>query len=308
MSDYAPPRGLGQVVTSADQLAPAVVESQHIVSLTADKITAGTIDASKINVINLNAGNITTGTLTGLTINGGASFSDSLGTFYPVVINAAGDATINSSDNHKTSLVFHNTKTSLTDLTLGLSTPAAGQALVARPNSSSASSLAFSLWDKNDGSSADGFDFVVASNVLGIFRRVAGTTTQIYAYPGDNYQIDGIASSAKLQIANQYYAPAVTDTIGSTTTTNLNLGNVRILTLTTNVTTWTITNPQDGARYMFFIFQDGTGGRTFAFPASFKWPAAAAAPTVTATASHGDIVSSVYHGGNFYSVIAANYG
>jgi len=58
------------------------------------------------------ADDITTGTLTAITINGGQQFSDTLGSFYPVVISSAGDITLNSSQNHKSSFVFHNTQSS----------------------------------------------------------------------------------------------------------------------------------------------------------------------------------------------------
>ena len=110
-----------------------------------------------------------------------------------------------------------------------------------------------------------------------------------------------------LTVNAQYFSPSVTDTIGSTTTTNLDLGNVHVLTLTTNVSTWTINNPQAGGRYIFIIAQDATGSRTFAFPAAFKW-VGSVTPTITSTASHVDLVSAVYHGGNYYATIAQNYG
>jgi hypothetical protein len=42
------------------------------------------------------------------------------------------------------------------------------------------------------------------------------------------------------------------------------------ITLTGNVTSSSVTNPSTGQRLTFIITQDGTGGRTFAWPANFK--------------------------------------
>jgi hypothetical protein len=42
------------------------------------------------------------------------------------------------------------------------------------------------------------------------------------------------------------------------------------MTLTGNVTSSTVTNPIAGQRITFIITQDGTGGRTFAWPSNFK--------------------------------------
>ena len=178
--------------------------------------------------------------------------------------------------------------------------------------------LLFGLWDRNDPTTAYGIDFVASGTATGIFKRYAGTQTQIYSANGDSWLIGGIAglgSSSNLGISvlshltvnAQYFSPSVTDTFGSTTTTNLDLGNVHVITLTGNITTWTITNPQAGGRYIFILAQDGTGGRTIAWPAAFKW-VGSTTPTFTTVASHVDLVSAVYHGSNFYATIAQNYG
>jgi hypothetical protein len=61
------------------------------------------------SIISLTASKISAGILSAVTINGGAPFTDLEGTFYPIVINAAGGVTINGSENFRNSLVFHNT-------------------------------------------------------------------------------------------------------------------------------------------------------------------------------------------------------
>ncbi len=155
-------------------------------AVTASQIADLAVTSAKI--ASLDAGKITTGTLSAITIDGGASFTDSLGTFYPIVINAAGDVTVNSSDNHKTSLMFHNTKTSLTNMAIGsIGIIGGNQTLAAFTNGAGNVPMYFGLWDRNDPTAANGFDFLSASTNLGIWRRLSGVATQIYAYPGDNW-------------------------------------------------------------------------------------------------------------------------
>lgn len=179
MAEFTDPQGLGQVITSSDQLAPAVIQNQHIVNLTADKITAGTIDASKINVININASNITTGTLTAITINGGAAFVDTLGTFYPVVISSGGDVTVNSSTNHPTSLVFHNTANAgSVDTRFGSAT--SGVNMMMAPNTTSATAFIFEVADRRTTGSEYGLQMYVAAGGPLRLRSVAGGATSTF--------------------------------------------------------------------------------------------------------------------------------
>ena len=176
------------------KIATLAVTDAKINSLTANKLTAGTIDASVITGTNINATNICSGALSAIAINGGASFVDTLGTFYPVVINAAGNLTVNSSNNHTSSLIFHNTATSLTDMVLSALDYGGVQTLGVAPSSTQPQN--FSIWDRTASAAAYGLDFVVSSAALAIFRRVAGTQTQIYAYPGDNW-LGNITGNAK---------------------------------------------------------------------------------------------------------------
>ena len=69
------------------------------------------------------------------------------------------------------------------------------------------------------------------------------------------------------------------------------LSNVFTTTFTANVTTApALNNPKDGQTVNWFITQDGTGSRTLAYGANFKWPGGTA-PTLTTTAAAIDIVS-----------------
>jgi hypothetical protein len=77
-------------------------------------------------------------------------------------------------------------------------------------------------------------------------------------------------------------------------TVNCRLSNVFTTTFTANVTTApTISNPQDGQTINWFITQDGTGGRTMTWPASFKWPSGFST-TLSTAANAVDLVTATY--------------
>lgn len=63
----------------------------------------------------------------------------------------------------------------------------------------------------------------------------------------------------------------------TTMTLNCALSNVFATTFTANVTSApTLSNPGDGQTINWFITQDGSGGHTMTWPASFKWPGGSA--------------------------------
>lgn len=76
--------------------------------------------------------------------------------------------------------------------------------------------------------------------------------------------------------------------------------NVHIV-LTANCT-FTFSNPRAGGVYLLRLTQDVTGSRIVTWPASVKWPAGAAAPTLTTTASRTDVVTLYYDGTNYMGV------
>jgi len=89
------------------------------------------------------------------------------------------------------------------------------------------------------------------------------------------------------------YAEEITSnaTASGAVTLDYSASNHHNLTLTGNVTSLTISNPPASGRLGIMrirIKQDATGGRTFAFPSSFKWAGGGSAPTVTSTASATD--------------------
>lgn len=76
-------------------------------------------------------------------------------------------------------------------------------------------------------------------------------------------------------------------------TVNCQLSNVFTTTLTGNITTTTISNPQDGQTINWFLTQDGTGGRTIVWPASFRWPTGTSR-TLSTTGNSVDMLIATY--------------
>ncbi|MBI3933487.1 MAG: hypothetical protein HY316_02265 [Acidobacteria bacterium] len=81
------------------------------------------------------------------------------------------------------------------------------------------------------------------------------------------------------------------------------LGNSFKMTLTGNVTSSTISNPQTGEFITLLLCQDGTGSRTMAWPSSLKL--AGGSYTLTTGANKCDSVTAVYDGTSWYETARA---
>lgn len=88
-------------------------------------------------------------------------------------------------------------------------------------------------------------------------------------------------------------------TDAATIATDASTGNVFKVTLGGNRTLGAPSNLSAGATYIWRVTQDGTGSRTLAYNAVFKWPGGTA-PTLTTTAGALDIISGVSDGTNVY--------
>jgi hypothetical protein len=89
-----------------------------------------------------------------------------------------------------------------------------------------------------------------------------------------------------------FEAPAI---VAGAVALDLSLAGIFSVTLTANVTALTITNPTSGEANFFTLrlAQDGTGGRTFAVPASWKFASASGAYTVSAAANEVDLLQGI---------------
>lgn len=98
----------------------------------------------------------------------------------------------------------------------------------------------------------------------------------------------------RVSIIREHVLTKTAITISSNTiTADTRIGGAFTVSLTANVTTWSITNvpANDTTRLVFRLAQDATGGRTVAWPASFKW--VGAAPTVSSAANAIDLLELV---------------
>ena len=94
-------------------------------------------------------------------------------------------------------------------------------------------------------------------------------------------------------------AASLTNAIGSTggsVTLNWDNSNIQTLTLTSNITSLTKSNPIDGAVYTLFLTQGGTGGKTVSWGTDVEWPGGTP-PTLSPAAGAIDAVSLVYIAG-----------
>jgi hypothetical protein len=83
---------------------------------------------------------------------------------------------------------------------------------------------------------------------------------------------------------------------GGTVTINWDNSNIQTLTLDSDISTLTKSNPIDGAVYTLFLTQGGTGGKTVSWGADVEWPGGTP-PTLSPTAGAVDAVSLVYIAG-----------
>ena len=93
----------------------------------------------------------------------------------------------------------------------------------------------------------------------------------------------------KFDAATQEKSAALTS--GTTVTLDLNLATTFTITLAHNIGTFNWTNPADTGAVSSFVLkvtQDGTAGRTIAWPSGVDW-AAATAPTLSTAANNVDV-------------------
>lgn len=76
-------------------------------------------------------------------------------------------------------------------------------------------------------------------------------------------------------------------------TVDCSASNVFATTITGAITP-TFNNPRDGQTINWFITQDGTGGKTVTWPASFKWPGGGTAGVLSTAANDVDLVVATY--------------
>ncbi len=122
------------------------------------------------------------------------------------------------------------------------------------------------------------------TTALGVGRTPSGSTGRIDA--GQIF-VERVVSTGAA------YTPPIAISVAATTTIDCNAGNVFTLNMTTNVATFNVFNPASGQTINVRFIQDGTGGRTIAWPASFNW-AGGTAPALSTAANKVDLLVATY--------------
>jgi hypothetical protein len=146
-----------------------------------------------------------------------------------------------------------------------------------------------------------------AFTTLAASSTVSGVgVTARFASPGpigntlaDTGAFTSLSTTLNLQVDGQGFSPTLTLTDAATITWDTNSGQVSKVTLAGNRTMAAPTNLQDGGFYSIQVTQDGTGSRTLAWDAIFKWNAATA-PTLSTTAAAVDFFNFRSDGTNLY--------
>jgi hypothetical protein len=146
-----------------------------------------------------------------------------------------------------------------------------------------------------------------AFTTLAASSTVSGVgVTARFASPGpigntlaDTGAFTSLSTTLNLQVDGQGFSPTLTLTDAATITWDTNSGQVSKVTLAGNRTMAAPTNLQDGGFYSIQVTQDGTGSRTLAWDAIFKWNAATA-PTLSTAAAAVDFFNFRSDGTNLY--------
>jgi hypothetical protein len=147
-------------------------------------------------------------------------------------------------------------------------------------------------------------------------KTIDALTIKTSVVAGDEFEVDDAAggswkvtaakilafvvSSANVFTKQQTFATA-TLTDAATIAWDVSVAQVAKVTLGGNRTLGAPANLADGGTYILRVMQDGTGSRTLAYNALFKWPAGAA-PVLTTTAGAIDLLTFVSDGTNLYGV------
>lgn len=115
----------------------------------------------------------------------------------------------------------------------------------------------------------------------------------------DGSTLTGVAAVDEVEASGAALVGAFALTDAASIVTDALNGNFFTVTLGGNRTLANPTNLVPGVRYVWRVTQDGTGSRTLAYGANFKW-AGGSAPTVTATANAVSIIAAETDGTLLY--------
>jgi hypothetical protein len=106
--------------------------------------------------------------------------------------------------------------------------------------------------------------------------------------------------SGKVEFEGSSYMDMNNATSSSgTATLDMNSSNQWKITLTENITTFNVSNENEGQSLLIRFLQDGTGSRTIAWPADFKWPGGVT-PVLSTAANAADVLQATFVNGAWY--------
>lgn len=147
---------------------------------------------------------------------------------------------------------------------------------------------------------ASGLTVGTATNATNATTATTATTAN-GLNTGNSYQVNSLGiGTAASGVAGTFVAQGSAYTVnnvltyGATTTVNCQLSNSFRVVLTGNITTLSLTNPQNGQTINIRFKQDAAGSRTVAWPASFRWANGAAPALTTGVANAEDFLTAQY--------------
>ncbi len=122
---------------------------------------------------------------------------------------------------------------------------------------------------------------------------------------GDSTSVVEVVSDLKVDRLVYYDEIYDNGNSGTSKEIDWNNGNRQRVTMTGNCT-FTFVDPPGPCNLMLIAQQDGTGGRTAAWPASVKW-VGALTPTLSTGVSDLDVIGLFFDGTNYYSTISKDF-
>ncbi|NBT49264.1 MAG: hypothetical protein EBT07_15880 [Actinobacteria bacterium] len=155
------------------------------------------------------------------------------------------------------------------------------------------------------------------AGTIGTLNSTTGTITNLSTtLAGDVTISSGTATvSTRVAVVNtaqeytathNFNATSLTISTGSTIAWDLAANQVAKLTVTTNSTLSTPTNPVDGATYMLIVTQGTAGNNTLSFSTAYKFPGGVA-PTLSVGSADVDVLAFISNGTVLYGVTSQDF-
>jgi len=136
------------------------------------------------------------------------------------------------------------------------------------------------------------------------------TATPIGIYPNNTlvglFTDNGLEMTGNVDVTGQAWSNTHALTQAATIAWDCDLGNSAETTMTGNRTLGAPTNLKDGATYVLKIIQDGTGTRTLAYNAVWKFPGGTA-PVLSTGSGEVDMLTAWSDGTNLYASLQNNF-